>query len=315
MPKVKSYSFSEYYVLYYKRMLLKTSRIREGFYNMKKKIAGVLFGTAFLGISGMIGVAASNSQDQAVSARYEEDSGALCLLNMDETKSKAKISADNKIEIIIERANERKRQEEERLRKEAEEKARLKEEARLKAEEEARVETAKQEAAKQEAAKKQQNTQNTTNKSPAAPNPSQNKYSANTIIFGGKTVYYRNASSMGQSQGIIDGNKSLAATWGGAITYSGTDGMNTHFISHRDGGFYGLWNLGVGSSIVVTDGNGTPFTYKVSGIVVVDETGTTEGGKSYYDDIVGTGGGERITLQTCHPSKPGYNYIYFARLN
>src|SRR5690606_1316534 len=57
-------------------------------------------------------------------------------------------------------------------------------------------------------------------------------YDAYKMYIGGKAITYKNGGqSSGQS--IIDSNSNLISTWGGAGTFSGTDGMNTHFIGHN----------------------------------------------------------------------------------
>lgn len=122
-----------------------------------------------------------------------------------------------------------------------------------------------------------------------------NQYKANHIYFNGRSVPYKNGGKA-NGQAIID-SSNYASTWGGASTFSGTDGKNTHFIGHSPGNFTGVQNA---KSFVVTDGNGTPFTYYVTRVYRVDSYGVgTNDGKNYFDRIAGTGGGERITIQTC----------------
>lgn len=118
----------------------------------------------------------------------------------------------------------------------------------------------------------------------------------------GKTLTYKNGG-IDNGQAIIDGNISLVSTWGGAETWSGSDGMNTHFIGHSHGSFKGLGNISIGASIIVTDSKGNPTFYKVTNKFVVDDdcVGVNDG-KYYYDYVTGTGGGEVITLQTCQTS-------------
>lgn len=121
-----------------------------------------------------------------------------------------------------------------------------------------------------------------------------------SINFAGQTIAYQNAGQ-GSAQSIIDSNPAgTAATWGGAATQSGTDGLNTHFIAHNPGAFSGLFSLEIGSQIVVTDANGTPSTYTVQNILHLDDYGISiDDGQNYWDNCIGTAGGERITLQTC----------------
>lgn len=125
-------------------------------------------------------------------------------------------------------------------------------------------------------------------------------YSPMTITMAGQTIPYQNGGqSSGQS--VIDSDPAgIASTWGGAAVQSGDDGQNTHFIGHNPGAFSSIFSLGVGSQIVVTDGNGTPTTYTVRTLLQLDDYGKEVGtGTNYWDLIVGTDGGERISLQSC----------------
>jgi|SRR5690625_262230 len=129
-------------------------------------------------------------------------------------------------------------------------------------------------------------------------------YKPNHIYFNGKAVPYKNVGMGGnRAQNVID-TSNYAATFGGAATFSGTDGKNTHFVGHN-GGRNQFGGMHTASKFVVTDANGTPFTYYKTRMYVVNEKGIGEDGKNYYDRIVGTGGGERITLQSTrnHPWK------------
>lgn len=121
----------------------------------------------------------------------------------------------------------------------------------------------------------------------------------NTMYVGGIAISYQNAGQ-GSGQAVIDSNPNVIATWGGNSVQSGSDGANTHFIGHNPGIFGVLFSLGSGSQITVTDGAGTPSYFTVNQIFQVDDyaTGVADG-QSYADQIIGSGGGERITLQTC----------------
>lgn len=125
-------------------------------------------------------------------------------------------------------------------------------------------------------------------------------YQPSSLYLAGIQVPYQNGGQ-GAGQGIIDGNPyGVASTWGGASVQSGNDGQNTHFIGHTPGIFSVLFSVGIGSTIVVTDSAGTPTAYVVNNILHLDDAGNELGtGTSYWDITVGTGGGERITLQTC----------------
>jgi len=144
---------------------------------------------------------------------------------------------------------------------------------------------------------------------PAAPQPVASQpvaaaptYAPYKMYVIGKSLTYKNGG-IDNGQAIIDGNINLVSTWGGAETWSGSDGMNTHFIGHSHGAFKGLGNIGIGAQIIVTDSNGNPTFYKVTNKIVVDDdcVGVNDG-KYYYDYVTGTGGGEVITLQTCQTS-------------
>lgn len=139
---------------------------------------------------------------------------------------------------------------------------------------------------------------------PVAPAPvaSAPSYAPYKMYVIGKTLTYKNGG-IDNGQAIIDGNINLVSTWGGAETWSGSDGMNTHFIGHSHGAFKGLGSIGIGAQIIVTDSNGNPTFYKVTNKIVVDDdcVGVNDG-KYYYDYVTGTGGGEVITLQTCQTS-------------
>lgn len=150
---------------------------------------------------------------------------------------------------------------------------------------------------------------NTIDQTPAA-QPSAPTYQAMTMYINGAAIPYQNGGSAGQS--IIDGNPNgTVSTWGGAAVQSGNDGLNSHFIGHNPGIFSAIFGLGGGSQIIVTDSAGTPTTYTVSSVTKVDDYATEIGtGNNIWDMITGTGGGERITLQTCIDDAT--NLIVFA---
>ncbi|MGX6970819.1 sortase domain-bontaining protein [Vagococcus bubulae] len=127
----------------------------------------------------------------------------------------------------------------------------------------------------------------------------------------GQIVYYQNGGQAA-GQSIIDANSDYeASTWGGAQTFSGNDGMNTHFIGHNPGAFSIIFSLSIGNQIVVTDSTGTPKTYIVNAICQVTDDGRDiSNGAELYDTITGTDGGERITLQSC--VNDDVNLIIFA---
>lgn len=132
---------------------------------------------------------------------------------------------------------------------------------------------------------------------PAAAAPA---YQPNSLYIAGAQIPYQNGGQ-GAGQAIIDNNPyGTASTWGGAPIQAGNDGQNTHIIGHTPGLFSVLFSVGIGSTVVVTDSAGVPTTYVVNNILHLDDSGFELGtGADYWDVTVGTGGGERITLQTC----------------
>lgn len=134
---------------------------------------------------------------------------------------------------------------------------------------------------------------------------------SNTLCINGQTIAYQNGGQ-GSGQAIIDSNTNgSASTWGGVAVQSGNDGANTHFIGHNPGAFSGLLSVSVGQTIVVTEADGSATTYTINQIVHLDDYGVEVGtGINFWDQVVGAGGGERITLQTCLSDSE--NLIVFA---
>lgn len=132
---------------------------------------------------------------------------------------------------------------------------------------------------------------------------------ADQLMINGQFISYSNAGQ-GSGQAIIDANPNQVATWGGAAVQSGNDGANTHFIGHNPGIFNVLFSVGAGAKVEVSDSSNNVTSYTVSQVVTVDDSGMAEDGTDYWDQITGTGGGERITLQTC--INDDYNLIVFA---
>lgn len=133
-----------------------------------------------------------------------------------------------------------------------------------------------------------------------APTPPPAPVSADVLSLIGTMVPFQNGG-MASGQAIIDANPNgISSTWGGASPYSGTDGLNTHFIGHHWGAFDPVMNLSNGGIVTVYDANGRAFNYSIYKIVVVDTYGNdVSTGASMYGEITSTGGGERIVLQTC----------------
>ncbi|GCF92588.1 hypothetical protein NRIC_04790 [Enterococcus florum] len=150
----------------------------------------------------------------------------------------------------------------------------------------------------------------TSNPSPA-PNPPAGPpvMQAMMLNIGGSYIPYSNAGQ-GSGQSVIDSNSGIGATWGGAAVQSGNDGMNTHFIGHNPGAFSALFSVGAGSAIQVSDGAGQVTSYTVQYCVTVDDNAYGSNGVDYWDQMIGSGGGERITLQTC--INDSTNLVVFA---
>lgn len=122
---------------------------------------------------------------------------------------------------------------------------------------------------------------------------------SNTLSFSGVTIPYQNAGEA-TGQSIINNDRNMVATFGGAAYQSADDGVNTHFIGHNPGIFSHLFSLVIGDKVVVTDANGNPSTYLVSSILQVDDYGTNIAtNENWVDYILDPGSEERITLQTC----------------
>ncbi|WP_460057053.1 sortase domain-containing protein [Pseudolactococcus yaeyamensis] len=132
------------------------------------------------------------------------------------------------------------------------------------------------------------------------PAPAPAPVTTNALSMIGTVIPFQNGG-MGSGQAIIDANPNgTASTWGGATPYSGTDGLNTHFIGHHWGAFDPVLSLGNGGTVTIYDENGQAFNYAIYKIVVVDTYGNdVSTGASMYGEITSTGGGERIVLQTC----------------
>lgn len=137
---------------------------------------------------------------------------------------------------------------------------------------------------------------------------SSKKYQPMMLYFNGKAIPYKNGGKS-SGQRIINSGR-VASTWGGAAVFSGTDGMNTHFIGHNPGVFSGIQNA---SSFIITDGKGNAYTYRVTRIYRVNDRAIgINDGVNYWGRITGIGGGERVTFQTCQNSS--INWIIEASI-
>ncbi|MET3683333.1 hypothetical protein ABID56_001428 [Alkalibacillus flavidus] len=129
-----------------------------------------------------------------------------------------------------------------------------------------------------------------------------------TIYVNGQQIPYENGGRA-NGQAIID-SRQVASTWGGAETFSGTDGLNTHFIGHNPGVFNGIWHA---TSFIITDQNGHAYQYDVNRVYQVDEHAIgMENGTDYWDRITGTSGGERVIFQACTTDDNTINWIIEA---
>lgn len=143
------------------------------------------------------------------------------------------------------------------------------------------------------------------------PQATNKKYKPMHIYYGNKAIPYKNSGQSG-GQATIDKTNN-ASTWGGASVFSGLDGKNTHLIGHN-GGRNQFGGMHTQSVFIVTDAQGRAFRYVKTTMYVVNEYGVrVSDGKNMWDRIVGTGGGERITLQSTkkHPLK----YIVEAKFD
>lgn len=169
-------------------------------------------------------------------------------------------------------------------------------------------ETAQPEPVVNEAEPASQTAESTDNQNVAEPEQP-TSIQADQLMINGQFISYSNAGQ-GSGQAIIDANPNQVATWGGTAVQSGNDGANTHFIGHNPGIFNVLFSVGAGAKVEVSDSSNNVTSYTVSQVVTVDDSGMAEDGTDYWDQITGTGGGERITLQTC--INDDYNLIVFA---
>lgn len=138
-------------------------------------------------------------------------------------------------------------------------------------------------------------TTETTRSAPAEPT-----YQAKSIYIGGVHIPYQNRGQA-SGQAIIDGNPhGTASTWGGAAVQSGSDGLSTHFIGHNPGIFASIFQLGIGSTVIVTDSDGTPHTYTVNQLYQVDDYAVELGtGRELWNLITGSSNGEQVVFQAC----------------
>ncbi|SJZ39538.1 Sortase family protein [Pilibacter termitis] len=127
-----------------------------------------------------------------------------------------------------------------------------------------------------------------------------NNYTSQYFIIKNQIIHYTVAGTR-TGQAVINKNpKTEAATWGGVTAQSCVDNKNTHFIAHNPGAFNVLTQLKNNDMITVVDSAKKKRNYRVRVITRVDDKAYEIGTKrDYWSIITGTGGGERITLQTC----------------
>lgn len=173
---------------------------------------------------------------------------------------------------------------------------------------EQKKEIKKEEKKKEQTADKKEQTNNEDKKTTSSQKSNQPTYQPSTIYFNGVAVPYKNGGKE-KGQAIIDGGV-YASTWGGTKVFNANDGMNTHFIGHNPGVFSGIWNA---KSFIITDENGSPYTYIVTSVYKVNKRAIgVDDGVDYWDRITGTGGGERVTFQTCVSVGGSTNWIIEA---
>ncbi|GEN45585.1 SH3 domain-containing protein [Alkalibacillus haloalkaliphilus] len=154
----------------------------------------------------------------------------------------------------------------------------------------------------------EQSDNNDTSNNKEANQSNEAQYEPNTIYFHDQAVSYKNGGQANGQQ-IIDSGP-FASTWGGAETFSGTDGINTHFIGHNPGVFNNIWTA---NEFVITDSDGNAFRYTVDHVYQVDDHAIgIDDGENYWNRITGTGGGERVTFQACLTEDDTINWIIEA---
>lgn len=204
---------------------------------------------------------------------------------------------------------------------EANQQAALEEQARLQAEEQALIYQEQSTQPTSSSLTQDVTSTETTNQTVSQPEtqvvtesvPTQPQYSPNHIYFNGTSRPYQNGG-YDQGQSIIDGTSS-ASTWGGTQVFSGYDGLSTHFIGHSHTQFAGLTGA---STYIITDSEGNAFQYQKTATYLVDEQGyDVNSGEDLYDLITGTGGGERVIMQTTqvHPLKWIYVGDFVGQVN
>ena len=117
------------------------------------------------------------------------------------------------------------------------------------------------------------------------------------------TMMYLSVPAMGISDiPVVEGTSEASLSQGaGHVTGTGypwVPGSNTYIAGHRigypgtpsDHVFWNLSNLGQGDQIVLTDSNGTTYTYAVSEIFEVSPTDLS---------VTAPTGGDVVSLQTC----------------
>ncbi|MGX7024541.1 sortase domain-containing protein [Vagococcus hydrophili] len=120
-----------------------------------------------------------------------------------------------------------------------------------------------------------------------------------TMYIENQAITYQNGGTT-YGQSIIDVDRNMVSTWGGAAVQSGDDGLSTHFIGHNPGVFSILFSVTIGAEIVVTDASGRPTSYTVTMSWEVDNSAINlRTGEDMWDIITGSSNGEAIVLQTC----------------
>ncbi|MDR2465242.1 MAG: sortase [Streptococcaceae bacterium] len=126
------------------------------------------------------------------------------------------------------------------------------------------------------------------------------RYKSQYIQVKGRTIHYANAGVKNAQKTINKKPNTEAATWSGVRVNSVTDKKHTHFIAHNPGAFSALLKVKKGDKITVVDNKKRKKTYKVTLVTKCDDYAyEIKTKRDLWNTIVSTGGGERITLQTC----------------
>jgi hypothetical protein len=125
---------------------------------------------------------------------------------------------------------------------------------------------------------------------------------ANSVYINGSVMKYK-ISNYTNMQRDIDNYKRTWITAGDYPNWSPTDGRGTFFGEHNYEGADILMKLSNGSKIVITDSNGTPYTYVVEKIYRKNQI------THFTDEIGGRLKKEYVIFQTCEYSTGNIHVI------